>query len=110
LPVAFNRFFNFLINKTIVYYQISFSNRDHYSEFVRNIRALIKYNLVLYQAKFTTVLEAYIKKKKKKKNNLSTKIYQLRRIVDKLIDIYAVLKSVVNYYLLFLFHYRLIIK
>jgi hypothetical protein len=63
---------------------------------MRNIRALIKYNLILYQIKFTTTLEAYMKKEKN--NNFSTETYQLRRITDKLTDIYAVLKNVVNYY------------
>jgi hypothetical protein len=63
---------------------------------VRNTRALIKYNLILYQAKFTTALETYIKKRKN--NNFSAEIYQLRRITNKLTDIYAVLKNIVNYY------------
>jgi hypothetical protein len=63
---------------------------------MRNIRALIKYNLILYQAKFTTILKTYIRKRKD--NNFSAKIYQLRRIIDKLIDICAVLKNIVNYY------------
>jgi hypothetical protein len=31
---------------------------------VQNARVLIKYNLILYQAKFTTALEAYIRKRK----------------------------------------------
>jgi hypothetical protein len=96
LPVAFNRFFNYLIDKAIVYCQILFLNRDYYSESVRNTRVLIKYNLILYQAKFTTALEAYIKKKKD--GNFLAKIYQLRRIADELIDIYAVLKNIVSYY------------
>jgi hypothetical protein len=96
LPATFNRFFNRLIDKTTTYYQISFSNRDHYSESIQNTRALIKYNLILYQIKFTTALEIYIKKEKN--NNFSTEIYQLRRIIDKLINICAVLKNIVNYY------------
>jgi hypothetical protein len=95
LPAVFNRFFNRLIDKAITYCQISFSNRDHYSELVRNTRALIKYNLILYQAKFTTALEIYIKKGKD--GNFSAEIYQLRRIIDKLTDICAVLKNIVNY-------------
>jgi hypothetical protein len=73
LPAAFNRFFNRLIDKATAYYQISFSNRDYYSELMRNIRALIKYNLILYQAKFTTALETYIKKGKN--DNFSTEAY-----------------------------------
>jgi hypothetical protein len=36
--------------------------------------------------------------KKKKDSNFLTEIYQLRRIADKLINIYVVLKNVVNYY------------
>jgi hypothetical protein len=96
LPAAFNRFFNRLIDKATVYYQIPSSNRDHYSESVRNTRALIKYNLILYQAKFTTALETYIRKRKN--SNFLIKIYQLRRIINKLTDICAVLKSVVSYY------------
>jgi hypothetical protein len=63
---------------------------------MRNIRALIKYNLILYQAKFTTILEVYIKKGKD--DNFSAEAYQLRRIIDKLIDIYVILKNIVNYY------------
>jgi hypothetical protein len=96
LPAVFNRFFNLLIDKATAYYQIPLLNRDHFSESIRNIRALIKYNLVLYQAKFTTALETYIKKEKN--DSLSTKIYQLRRIIDKLINICAVLKNIVNHY------------
>jgi hypothetical protein len=96
LPAAFNRFFNRLIDKTTVYYQILSSNRDYYNELMRNIRALIKYNLILYQAKFTTTLETYIKERKN--SNFSTEIYQLRRIINKLTDICAVLKNIVNYY------------
>jgi hypothetical protein len=96
LPAAFNRFFNRLIDKATAYCQISSSNRDHYNELVRNIRVLTKYNLILYQAKFTTALEIYIKKGKN--DNFSIEAYQLRRITDKLIDICVVLKSVVNYY------------
>jgi hypothetical protein len=63
---------------------------------VRNTRALTKYNLILYQAKFTTALEAYIRKEKD--DNFSAKAYQLRRITDKLTNICAVLKNIVNYY------------
>jgi hypothetical protein len=63
---------------------------------MRNTRALIKYNLILYQAKFTTTLKTYIRKGKD--DNFSAKAYQLRRITDKLTDICVVLKSVVNYY------------
>jgi hypothetical protein len=63
---------------------------------MRNTRALIKYNLILYQIKFTTVLKTYMKKEKN--DNFSAKIYQLQRIIDKLINIYAVLKNIVNYY------------
>jgi hypothetical protein len=96
LPVTFNRFFNYLIDKAIAYCQISFLNRDYYNESVRNIRALIKYNLILYYTKFTTILKAYIKEEKN--DNFLIEIYQLRRIIDELTDIYAVLKNVVNYY------------
>jgi hypothetical protein len=96
LPAAFNRFFNRLIDKVTAYCQIFSLNRDYYSESMRNTRALIKYNLILYQAKFTTALEIYIREEKD--NNFSTEIYQLRHIIDKLTNIYAVLKSVVNYY------------
>jgi hypothetical protein len=96
LPAAFNRFFNRLIDKATAYCQIPFSNRDHHNESVRNTRALIKYNLILYQAKFTTALKAYIKKGKS--DNFSTEIYQLRRIIDELTDICIVLKNIVNYY------------
>jgi hypothetical protein len=63
---------------------------------MRNTRALIKYNLILYQVKFTTALETYIKERKD--SNFSAEAYQLRRIIDKLIDICAVLKNIVNYY------------
>jgi hypothetical protein len=62
---------------------------------VRNTRALIKYNLILYQAKFTTALKAYMREGKG--GNLLVEIYQLRRIIDKLIDICAVLKNIVSY-------------
>ena len=63
---------------------------------MRNARALIKYNLILYQIKFTTALEAYIREEKD--DNFSAEIYQLRRIINELIDICAVLKNIVNYY------------
>jgi hypothetical protein len=96
LPATFNRFFNRLINKATAYYQILSLNRDYYSESMRNTRVLIKYNLILYQAKFTTALKIYIRKEKD--NNFSAEIYQLRRITDKLIDICVILKNVVNYY------------
>jgi hypothetical protein len=36
--------------------------------------------------------------KKEKINNFSAEIYQLRRIINKLINIYAILKNIVNHY------------
>jgi hypothetical protein len=63
---------------------------------VRNTRALIKYNLILYQAKFTTALEVYIRKRKD--DSFSAETYRLRRIADKLTDICAILKNIVNHY------------
>jgi hypothetical protein len=63
---------------------------------VRNTRALTKYNLILYQVKFTTALEIYMKKRKD--DNFSAEAYQLRRIIDKLTDTCDVLKNIVNYY------------
>jgi hypothetical protein len=63
---------------------------------VRDARALIKHNLILYQIKFTTALEAYMREEKD--DNFSAEIYQLRRIINKLIKICAVLKNIVNYY------------
>jgi hypothetical protein len=67
---------------------------------VRAIRALVKYNLIFYQNKFTAALKNF--NKIKKNNNLSPETYQMKRIADELINISIIIKNVVSCFFLFI--------
>jgi hypothetical protein len=72
----------------------SSTDRDSEKDSVRAARALIKYNLILYQNKFITALENF--NKIEKNGNLFFKAYQMKRIADELTDICIIIKNVVN--------------
>jgi hypothetical protein len=66
---------------------------------VRIIRILAKYNLIFYQNKFTAALENF--NKMEKNSNLLFKTFQIKRIADKLINIYIIIKNVVSSFFIF---------